>query len=195
MVTFIEEGHIYLNSKGKQIPSVSKLVDFAMGDNPYKDVDKRVLEKKAQYGTRIHALLEEYVSKGGHIDKSKLDVKELIAVDQFTRLMSKYCFYVKNMEQQVDYKELYGGRYDLLTQDNILIDFKTYASIDDEKLERFSWQLGFYYLALRIEQDKGYIMWLPKGKVGKVIEVPAKSWRECIDCLEQYLHPQRSLFL
>ena len=194
MVTFIEEGHIYLNSKGKQIPSVSQLVNFACG-NAYANVDRRILQKKADYGTRVHAILQDVAEHPNKmLNADEFNMNELIAIGEYKRLMNKYSFFVKNVERQVDYKELYAGRYDLLTIDNKLVDFKTYASIDEDKIERFSWQLGFYYLALRVEEKIGYIMWLPKGLPGKVIEVKAKSWRECLDCLEQYLHPQQELF-
>ena len=58
MITFLEEPHIYLVD-GIITPSVSEILHFIFPDK-YKGVDKRTLNKKAEYGTTIHESIEMY---------------------------------------------------------------------------------------------------------------------------------------
>ena len=60
---FLEKSHTYLNDDGIIIPSVTQLISWKFGSG-YEDVPKEVLQAKASYGTRIHALVEEYCKKG-----------------------------------------------------------------------------------------------------------------------------------
>ena len=59
MVTYLDRGHYYLNSKGIIIPSVSKLINFELG-NEYANVPPEVLQKAEDYGTRIHKAIHDY---------------------------------------------------------------------------------------------------------------------------------------
>ena len=59
--------------------------------------------------------------------------------------------------------------------DICLVDIKTTYEVDEEYL---SWQLSMYELAIGREFDKLYCLWLPKGGVGKLIEVKRKSKEE-----------------
>ena len=59
MVKFVELGHYYVNSKGIVIPSVSDLVEFHF-NGTYANVPEHILEAAADYGTKMHALLEAY---------------------------------------------------------------------------------------------------------------------------------------
>ena len=58
MIDFLEEPHIYLVD-GVITPSVSEILHFIFPDK-YKGVDKRILNRKAQYGTAIHESVEMY---------------------------------------------------------------------------------------------------------------------------------------
>lgn len=63
MVKFIESSHTYLNDDGVIIPSVTQLLSWKFGSG-YDNVPEDVLKAKAQYGTRIHAMVEEYCKTG-----------------------------------------------------------------------------------------------------------------------------------
>ena len=58
MIEFIEQQHIYLVD-GVITPSVSQILHFIFPDK-YKNVDKKILNRKAEYGTKIHESVELY---------------------------------------------------------------------------------------------------------------------------------------
>lgn len=185
MVKFIEDGHFYINSKGVIIPSVSDLVEFLF-PGTYKDVPEEVLRRAAEYGTAVHELLEQY-------DNGEIDLKELnfsktdpnikACLKQYASLKKKYMIYPKSQEQIVSYQERYAGRYDKLDKTNVLWDVKTTSQ---KHIEKWECQLGYYYLALGLEKEIGYIVWLPKKEKGEVIMVTPWSNEMCLKGLEDY---------
>ena len=56
MIEFIEDGHIYLKD-GIIVPSVSEIIEFIF-PNKYKNIPKWILDKKAEYGTKVHYAIE-----------------------------------------------------------------------------------------------------------------------------------------
>ena len=56
MIEFIEEGHIYLKD-GIIVPSVSEILHHIFPDK-YKGIPNWVMEKKAEYGTKVHYAIE-----------------------------------------------------------------------------------------------------------------------------------------
>lgn len=188
-VTFIENGHLYINSKGVVIPSVSELVNFACGD-AYEGVPRQVLSKAADHGTKVHALIEDLVNgdldiERFHYEKRDPYIKE--AVFQADKLLKKYLFKIIATEELVHYKERYAGRYDLLTKDEFIIDIKTTAKLHEERL---AWQLGFYYLAIGLNREFGYCLHIPKGQPAKVHLLHVKRNKECLAMLEAYERAQ-----
>ena len=184
MVTYLDEGHLYLNSKGIIIPSVSKLINFELG-NEYGSVPPEVLQKAADYGTRIHKAIQDYEELCvediplGFLE----DVTELRVLQMYIRLKKQCGFVVNSMEQIIDYQERYAGRYDMFCCDGCIYDIKTTSKVMMDHLE---WQIGLYYLAMGLEKDIGYCIWLPKRDIPQLIEVEAKSNAECLDLLERY---------
>ena len=184
-VEFIEDGHIYLNGDGVIIPSVSELIRFKFPDQ-YKGVPEKVLKAKARYGSKAHDYIERFVNKEFTIDELRernIDPDYKLAVEQFEYHRKNWAFQVKSMEEIVTYKGRYAGKYDILTIDDLLIDLKTTSEIHEEWL---SWQLGLYYTCLGINRDFGYVLWLPKGKMGEVRQINVKTHDECIELLEDY---------
>jgi len=185
MVKFIEDGHYYINSKGVIIPSVSDLVDYHF-NGTYANVPTHILEAAAKYGTQLHALLEEYDNGDlnvEHLHFSKLDPNLKNGVDTYIELKKKYMIYPKSQEVIIDYKERYAGRYDKLDAQNILWDVKTTSK---KYVDKWACQLGYYYLALGIQKDVAYVIWLPKKDVGEVILIEPWSNKKCLDGLEEY---------
>lgn len=185
MVKFIDIGHIYVNSKGIVIPSVSDLVDFHF-QGTYKNVPDHILEAAADYGTKMHSLLEDYDNGDlnlEHLNLSQIDPNLKLGVKQYAELKSKYMIYPKSQEVIVDYKERYAGRYDKLDQQNFLWDVKTTSKKYEDK---WACQLGYYYLALGIQKDVGYVIWIPKKEKAQVIMITPWDKQRCLDGLEAY---------
>ena len=67
--------------------------------------------------------------------------------------------------------------------DKCLCDIKTTAELDKEYL---SWQLSFYELATGKRFDKLYAIWLPKGKLGQLVEIKRKPQKELLRKLEEF---------
>lgn len=187
MLEFIEQEHLYLYN-GVIIPSVSEILGFIFPDK-YKDVPKKILKDKADYGTLVHKLCEE-LDKGKTLEELKQEYKFNYIIEatleQHLRLKEKYDIQPISIEQRVCYKGLYGGTYDLEANINgefSLVDRKTTAELD---IEYLSWQLSFYELASGKTYDKFYVEWLPKKRLGQLIEIPRKSKKELLEVLERY---------
>lgn len=185
-IEFLEDEHLYLY-KGVLVPSVSELIKFKFPE-AYKGVPKRILKNKADYGSRVHEYIERFV-KGEftleELDKKNIDPNIKAAVGQFEYLRKMWAFHIKDMEQIVHYKDKYAGRYDIRTidGDDLIIDLKTTSEIHEEWI---SWQLGLYYMALGLKRDFGYVIWLPKGKPGKVVQINVKTHDECVQLIKDY---------
>lgn len=184
-VEFIEDGHYYVNSRGILIPSVSDLVSYLCEDS-YKNIPKHILEAKAEYGTLLHSLLEEY--DNGEIDLAKLQYSKIdpnlkSSLNQYAEMKKKYIIYPKSQEVMVNYQERYAGRYDKLDASNILWDVK---STSKQYKDKWACQLGFYYLALGLEKEVGYVIWLPKGQKGEIVMIKPWTNMECLKGLADY---------
>lgn len=184
MIEFIEDTHTYL-SDGVIIPSVSELIRFKFPEM-YSNVPKKILKKKASYGTKTHKMVEDFINEEftlKELQEMKIDPDIKIAVEQFESLRKKWAFQIKDMEQIVHYKNKYAGRYDAYTIDGYLIDFKTTTTLHEDLL---SWQLSLYEMALGIHQNHHYCIWLPKGKAGKVIQIDTIPREECEELVNEY---------
>ena len=183
-IEFIEDSHQYL-CDGVLIPSVSELIRFRFTD-AYKGIPEKILKKKASYGTKVHDYIERFI-KGEFtledLNKKKIDPDIKIAVENFEYHRKMWAFHIKDMERIVDYKGRYAGMFDLLTIDDYVIDIKTTSELHEEWLK---YQLSLYALALGIEKDYHYCMWLPKGKMGKVIQINTIPREELERLLDDY---------
>ncbi len=182
-IEFLEDTHTYL-ADGVLIPSVSDLIRYRFPE-AYKSIPSQILKKKASYGTKVHQMIEAFIKGEFTLDELKamqIDPNIKIAVEQFEELRKKWCFYVKEMEQIVDFNGRYAGMFDLKCEDTI-IDIKTTSELHEDWL---ACQLGLYCLASKMQPETCYCMWLPKGKAGKV--VPIKPWTpsECLALIDSY---------
>lgn len=174
-VEYIDETHTYLVD-GKEVPSVTRIVAYKLG-NIYKDVPKDVLQKKAEYGTYIHSLIQEYEET--HKPMSEIyqghDLDVLLALDEYRVIKQRKTISIKETERIV-FNERCAGRFDMITNNDEILDIKTTYRYDPEYL---SWQIGLYYYLAGIRKSFGGCIWLPKGKRGEYIDVHVHSHEEC----------------
>ena len=195
MITFLEEPHIYLVD-GIITPSVSEILHFIFPDK-YKGVDKRTLNKKAEYGTTIHESIEMYEAniKTMFVDEAfdvTVQAKELSYIQeaslrQYVKLKREHKIDVLEQEMMIQYKGKYAGRFDMIADVNgalSLCDIKTTAELDEEYL---SWQLSYYELAMNKTFDKLYAIWLPKKELGVLKEIKRKPKELLIKKLNEFL--------
>lgn len=186
MVEFIENGHIYLVD-GVITPSVSEILNFIFPDK-YSNVPKKILNSKAEYGSRVHEAIE-CLENGKKLPS--LNYLQEVSIEQWEKLKSENKIEVIEQEKMVNYGNHYCGRFDMIAKVNgaySLCDIKTTAKLD---LESLSWQLSFYALAhnpdkYETEFDKFYAIWLPKRELGEVVEIEKKPKEELLEMLKRF---------
>ena len=140
-LTYDEEWHCY-RLKGEIIPSVTRLLD----DGTYLNVDEKILESAQMRGTLIHKEIEEWLKdhKNGYTDE----------------------FY--------EFLDIYTNNKQLF-ENKAIFDIKTYASATPKNREKCLKQEKMYAEAIKYltgeEIDHFYMIHLPRGKKGKLIEL------------------------
>lgn len=187
MLEFLENEHLYLKN-GILVKSVTQILQLIFPDK-YKNVNKRILNKKAQFGTIGHAIIEHLdISNSDIIEKTiySIQIKDLeVCIREYVRLCQKFKIEPLEHEKKVSYKYLFAGTLDLIANVNgieSLCDIKFTAELDKEYL---AWQLGMYALALRKEFKKYYCVWLPKKNLGQLVEIVPKTKEEILKKLEE----------
>ena len=187
MLEFLEKEHLYLKN-GVLVKSVTQILELIF-PNKYKNVDKEILNKKAEFGTQGHAIIE-------HLDLNNTDIVENLnlmgysgeliqCIEEYINLCKTSKIEPLEHEKKVSYEYLYAGTLDLIANvDGIesLCDIKFTYKCDKEYL---SWQLGMYALALGKKFKKYYCVWLPKNKTGQLIEIVPKTKEEILKKLEE----------
>ena len=175
MIEFIEQGHIYLKD-GIIVPSVSEILHYIFPEK-YKGIPNWVLEKKAEYGTKVHYAIE-------CLEQNKklpnLNFYQELSLGQYKEIKEKNKIEVIEQETIVSYEYEYAGRLDMIAFVNnklCLVDIKTTADLDEESL---SWQLSLYELAYGRKFYDLYCLWLPKGKNGKLVKIKRKTKKEIL---------------
>lgn len=187
MIEFLEESHVYLVN-GVLVPSVTQILQLIFPCK-YKNVNKTILNKKAEFGSTGHSIIEHL--DVSNLEKAKDEVlniqnKDLqICIREYLRLVNKFEIVPAEQEQIVNYGQLYCGTLDMtgyVLGKHSLLDIKFTAELDKEYL---AWQLGMYALAKGIEYEKYYCIWLPKGKLGQLVEIVPKTKEEILEKLEE----------
>lgn len=200
MIDFLEDPHIYLVD-GIITPSVSEILHYIFPDK-YKGVNKKILSKKAEYGTTIHESIEMYEAniKTMSINEAfdvTIQAKELSYIQeaslrQYLKLKNRYNIDVLEQEMMIQYERKYAGRFDMIANINgaiSLCDIKTTAELDEEYL---SWQLSYYELAMGKTFDSLYAIWLPKKGIGMLKEIKRKPKELLIKKLNEFLEVYES---
>lgn len=181
---FDEVKHEYTYN-GLVLPSVTHIINEILPDK-YSNVNKRVLNEKAKFGTKGHKIIEcldvrDIESAQKHVREIKNKDLE-ICLREYLRLVIKYDIKPLKHEMKINYGYLYAGTLDMIADVNrelSLIDVKFTNTLDYSYL---SWQLGMYSLALNRELhfDKYYCLWLPKGNLGQLVEIQPKGEYEIL---------------
>lgn len=185
---FLEKTHTYLNDDGIIIPSVTQLISWKFGSG-YEDVPKKILEAKAAYGTRIHALIEEYC-KTGKLPAVK-NPTELLSITAFVDMASKMPKVVAN-EELVCFQNRLAGTLDLLYEDGCVGDIKTYYSLDENALFKTTWQVNLYlfckYGRDMANYQNNHLIYLPRSmkNYGHYELKLEHSYEDCLQLLVEY---------
>lgn len=195
MIEFIEEPHIYLVD-GVITPSVSEILHYIFPDK-YKGVNRRILNKKAEYGTMIHEAIEMYEANIKTMSNEEafdvtIQAKELnyiqeASIRQYLKLKARHNIDVLEQEKMIQFEKKYAGRFDMIAKigdDICLCDIKTTAELDEEYL---SYQLSYYELAMGETYNKLYAIWLPKKGLGVLKEIKRKPREVLIKKLDEFL--------
>lgn len=187
MIEFLEEPHLYLKN-GIIVKSVTQILELIF-PYKYKGISKIILNRKAKFGIEGHSIIENL--DVSDLEKAKDEVLKIknkdlqICIREYLRLVKENQIVPLEQEQIVSYKYLFCGTLDmtgLVKDKNCLLDIKFTSELDKEYL---SWQLGMYQLAKGIKYDKCYCIWLPKRKLGQLVEIIPKTKEEILKKLEE----------
>lgn len=171
VVTFIPETHQYLIGTSElEVPSITQLIKMVNGDS-YKFVNPEKLKMSADYGTKVHATLDELIQ----LRKNGIDIQDMIndietpqeVKNYFNKVESLYKINPVDTERVVvlyneEWRPIAAGRFDLIcTVDSIktLADFKTTSSIVKNSVIA---QLNLY---LKAAVQSGYVV---EGEIEKL---------------------------
>ena len=194
-IEFKEDTHTY-SVDGIVLPSVTQIISEIM-PNKYANVNKRVLNEKAKFGTLGHKVIEDL--DVADIENAKIHVRTIenksleICIREYLRLVRKHNIKPIAHEMKVHYAYIYAGTLDMIANVNnelSLIDVKFTSALDKEYL---AWQLGMYALACNklacnnnyLHFDKCYCLWLPKGELGQLVEIKPKTGDEILKKLSE----------
>lgn len=175
MIEFKADTHQYFDN-GKELISVTRLMQKHGLAPDYSAIDKDVLERKAERGTFIHAEIEAY-NKHGEIG--------------FTKELKNYIEYQdqKKFEclesEMIVYNDVCAGTLDLLLNYNgelVIADIKTTATLHKEAV---SWQLSIYNYLLGWQATKAEAFHFDKEGNLKVISIPFKPKEEIEKLMER----------
>lgn len=144
-LTYNEEFHCY-RYKGEIIPSVTQLLD----DGTYIGIPEDILESARVRGLLIHKEIENYLKH-----------QEMGYTDEFYEFLN---IYTTEQEKFLD---------------KAIFDIKTYATATKKNKEKCLKQEKMYAEAIEYltgeKIDKFYMIHLPKGKKGKLIELEGEN--------------------
>ena len=188
MLEFIEETHTYLLD-GKIIPSATQLLKeiFPL---KYENVPIDILNKKSEYGTQFHKFIEIIEKKKpkrplAYIKKYyKPNIYQEESLKDYLKIKEKYNIVITDSEKKVHYLDKYAGTLDLkgyVNNKSAIIDVKTTYELDEVYV---AWQNSLYELADG-KVDELYCLWLPKGRMGKLIKLEKIDKNLLLSIIEQ----------
>lgn len=176
-VIFNEIDHTYFLD-GLQLSGVTSLLHRQLFRDKYNGIDSEILKKAAEYGSRIHQLIELHDSLGVENDNDTIKFYE--DTKQRNGLKTLVNEYLVSDNRHI------ASSIDIVFDDFSLCDIKTTSSLDREYV---SWQLSVYAYLFEMQNpelkcNRLYALWLPKLRYGKpaLVEVERKpnEWIEAL---------------
>ena len=172
MVNFIPETHQYFTESGKELISVTNLMQKHGLSPKYEDVDPELDKKKAERGTLIHKEIENRIKEGTE--------SILPEVDNFVSYMkSERVPMCKIISEQIAYNDIVAGTVDLLytleNEEVIIADIKTTYDIHRDSV---SWQVSIYNALLGYKANRAKCLHFDKNGSLKAIDIPLKPKAE-----------------
>ena len=173
-IEFIEKEHIYLID-GIIVPSVTQLLK-KLFPCKYENIPEKILEDKSIYGIELHKFIEIIEKKKpknplGYIKRYyNPTIYQEESIKDYLKIKEKYAIEITDSEKRIHYKNKYGGTLDLkgyVNGKSAIIDIKTTYELDKVYV---AWQNSMYELADGMV-DELYCMWLPKGRLGKLVKL------------------------
>lgn len=171
---FDKETHTYIKD-GIILTSVTQLLQ-ELFPLKYENVPKEILDQKAEYGSSVHKLIEIIEKKKpknplGYIRRYyNPNIYQEESLKDYLKIKDKYKIEITDSEKMISYKMLYAGTLDLkgyVNGKSAIIDIKTTYELDELYV---SWQNSLYELADG-KVDELYCLWLPKGRLGKLVKL------------------------
>lgn len=171
---FDEETHTYIKN-GIILKSVTQILQ-ELFPLKYENVPKKILEDKSIYGTELHKFIEIIEKKRpkkplAYIKRYyKPNIYQEESLKDYLKIKDKYKIEITDSEKRISYKMLYAGTLDLkgyVNGKSAIIDIKTTYELDELYV---AWQNSLYELADG-KVDELYCLWLPKGKLGKLVKL------------------------
>ena len=171
---FDEETHTYIKN-GIILKSVTQILQ-ELFPLKYENVPKKILEDKSIYGTELHKFIEIIEKKRpkkplAYIKRYyKPNIYQEESLKDYLKIKDKYKIEITDSEKKISYKYLYAGTLDLkgyVNGKSAIIDIKTTYELDELYV---SWQNSLYELADG-KVDELYCLWLPKGRLGKLVKL------------------------
>lgn len=143
-VFFEEDTHTYTTIDGKILPGVTTLLKVMLFPDKYKGIPDYVLERAAEYGTRIHSLCQA-CDMFGESEDDPIEIQNYQLIKEEQKLSSLDNEYLvsdnKTVATLIDCLFVREGKI-------ILSDIKTTAKIDYESL-RWQCSIGAYLFELQ----------------------------------------------
>lgn len=171
---FDEETHTYIKN-GIILKSVTQILQ-ELFPLKYENVPKKILEDKSVYGTELHKFIEIIEKKKpkkplAYIKRYyKPNIYQEESLKDYLKIKDKYKIKITDSEKMISYKMLYAGTLDLkgyVNGKSAIIDIKTTYELDELYV---AWQNSLYELADG-KVDELYCLWLPKGRLGKLVKL------------------------
>lgn len=181
-VSFYEESHTYVTQDNKILVGVTSILGNTIFKDKYKDIPSYILNKAAEYGTRIHSLCQE---------NDLFCCSSCIEVDNYMKIKEENNLTSIENEYLISDNTRVATMIDVIfeaSENSVhLADIKTTSKLDEEYL---SWQLSICSWLFEIQNpdvnvDKLFGIWLRKEKY-KLIEVERKNNDKIKELLNNY---------
>ena len=171
---FVKETHTYTKD-GIVLKSVTQILQ-ELFPLKYENVPKKILEDKSIYGKELHKFIEIIEKKKpkkplAYIKRYyKPNIYQEESLKDYLKIKDKYKIEITDSEKRISYEYKYAGTLDLkgyVNGKSAIIDIKTTYELDELYV---AWQNSLYELADG-KVDELYCLWLPKGRLGKLVKL------------------------